>query len=78
MVTSVSTATHSSYIEIPLAVTSRQLERIRAMQKSLSLVIGEERDELVEAIRDFLGAFTAAEKEQIIAKYFKTIRSEIS
>ncbi|MCX6990785.1 MAG: hypothetical protein NTX49_06980 [Chlamydiae bacterium] len=78
MVTHVSTATYSSYIEIPLVLTMHQQERICAMQKSLSLVIGEERDELVAAIRDFLGAFTAAAKEQIIAKYFEAIRSEIS
>ena len=77
MVTPVST-TPSSYLAIPLALTRHQRERIHAMQISLSLVTGEERDPLLEAIREFLSGFRAGIKEQIVIIYFEAIRSEIT
>jgi hypothetical protein len=77
MVIPVSNATRSSYIEIPLVLTTHQQERIRAMQKSLSAETAEERESVLEAIRDFLGGFKVGIKNQIIAKYFEIIRPEI-
>jgi hypothetical protein len=77
MVTPVSNATRSSYIEIPVVLTTHQQERIRAMQKCLSAETGEERESVLEAIRDFLGEFKVGIKNQMIAKYFEMIRSEI-
>ena len=77
MVTSVS-ASSFFYVEIRSFLTWRQEERIRAMQQSLSFAIADDRDELLSAIREFLGGFTSDAKEQIIVKYFEPARSEIA
>ena len=76
MVTSVSAT--SSYLGVPSMFTMHQQERVCAMQKSLSLATAEEREALIEAIREFLSGFKAEVKEQIITKYFKEICFEIS